>query len=89
MMKKTISMESINSKCAGIDVGSRYHFVAIGQQDIQVRECDFYAEDLELLCKWLISENIDSVAMESTGNYWQNLYRELNKYGIKNYRPNM
>ena len=70
MMKKTISMEVINSKCAGIDVGSRSHFVAIGQQDDQVCEYGVYAQDLDLLCKWFVRENIESVAMESTRNYW-------------------
>ena len=82
-MKKTISMKVINWNCAGIDVGSRSHFVAIGQQNNQVREYGVCAENIELLCKWLISENIDSLAMKSTGNYWQNLYRELNKNGIE------
>lgn len=40
-------------------------------------------QDLEFICEWLKENGITSVAMESTGNYWQNLYRELVRYGMK------
>ncbi len=70
-------MEIVNADCAGIDVGSRSHFVAIGQQAEQVKEFGVYAEDLQELSAWLLKNSITSVAMESTGNYWQNLYIEL------------
>lgn len=33
--------------------------------------------------QWLLENNIDTVAMESTGDYWQNLFVELNSAGIK------
>ena len=82
-MNKTISMEVVNLRCAGIDVGSRSHFVAIGQGVNDVREFGVYAEDLRALCQWLKIEQIESVAMESTGNYWQNLYRELISNGFE------
>jgi transposase len=82
-MKKKISMDVINPHCAGIDVGSRSHFVAIGQQLSDVREFGVYAEDLRSLCLWLRKNNITSVAMESTGNYWQNLFSELVSYDIE------
>ena len=44
--KKKISMNVINPRAAGIDIGSRSHFVAIGQGDKDVREFGVYAEDL-------------------------------------------
>ena len=31
MQRKNVKMEVINSHAAGIDVGSRSHFVAVGQ----------------------------------------------------------
>ena len=31
MMEKAISMEIVNSNAAGIDIGSRSHWVAVGQ----------------------------------------------------------
>jgi transposase len=77
MTKKSLKMELINPNAAGIDVGSRSHFVAVNQNIDDVREFGVYAEDLKELVKWLKEHQITSVAMESTGSYWQNLYTEL------------
>ena len=83
METKSISMQIINPNCAGVDVGSRSHFVAIGQGNKDVREFGVYADDLNLLANWLHSEGITSVAMESTGSYWQNLFAELMNSGLE------
>jgi transposase len=83
MKQKKVSMKIVNASCAGIDVGSRSHYVAIGQQDSDVREFDVYAEDLKALCNWLLENKITSAARESTGAYWQNLYVELINLGIQ------
>jgi len=81
--KKKMEMEVINNNAAGIDVGSRSHYVAVGQSLEDVKEFGVYAEDLIELCQWLLSYGITSVAMESTGDYWQNLYTELLKHGLE------
>ncbi len=81
--KKKMEMEVINTNAAGIDVGSRSHYVAVGQSLEDVKEFGVYAEGLVELCKWLLSYGITSVAMESTGDYWQNLYTELLKHGLE------
>jgi transposase len=81
--KKKMEMEVINNNAAGIDVGSRSHYVAVGQSLEDVKEFGVYAEDLIELCEWLLSYGITSVAMESTGDYWQNLYTELLKHGLE------
>ncbi len=81
--KKKISMEVINHHAAGIDVGSKSHYVAVGQSLEDVKEFGVYAEDLVLLCKWLKSYAITTVALESTGDYWQNLYAELQNFGFE------
>lgn len=81
--KKKMEMEVINTNAAGIDVGSRLHYVAVGQSLEDVKEFGVYAEDLVELCEWLLSYGITSVAMESTGDYWQNLYTELLKHGLE------
>lgn len=78
-----MELDVINPKCAGIDVGSRSHFVAIGQSLDDVREFGVYADDLTDICNWLKKNGITSVAMESTGPYWQNLYVELSKSGFE------
>jgi len=80
--KKVMEMEIINTNAGGIDVGSRSHYVAVGQSLEDVQEFGVYAEDLTKLCEWLLSYGISSVAMESTGDYWQNLYTELLKHRI-------
>ena len=77
-----MELDIINPKAAGIDVGSRSHYVAVGQSLEDVKEFGVYAEDLTALCLWLLSYGVNSVAMESTGDYWQNLYAELMKHGI-------
>ena len=81
--KKKIEMEIVNYNAAGIDVGSKSHYVAVGQALEDVKEFGVYAGDLVELCRWLLSYGITSVAMESTGDYWQNLYVELQKHGIE------
>ena len=77
-----LEMDVINAQCAGIDIGSRSHYVAVGQSLEDVKEFGVYAEDLTAICKHLKEHNINSVAMESTGTYWQNLYLELVKDGF-------
>jgi transposase len=42
-----ISMDIVNPKAAGIDIGSKSHFVAIGQKEELVREFGVYNEDLK------------------------------------------
>jgi transposase len=77
MKKKNVSMEVVNPDAAGIDIGSRSHFVAIGQGDEDVKEFGVYNEDLQALAQWLLDNEIKTVAMESTGTYWQSLYAVL------------
>lgn len=81
--KKKASLEIINSQAAGIDVGSRSHYVAIGQGREDVREFGVYSEDLKALANWLLENKVVTVAMESTGTYWQNLYAALQEAGLK------
>lgn len=76
-------MEVVNPNAAGIDIGSRSHFVAIGQGEEDVREFGVYNENLQALSQWLLENEIKTVAMESTGTYWQNLYAVLQSYGLE------
>ena len=86
--KESIKMQILNPNAAGIDIGSRSHFVAIGQGLSDVREFGVYSTDLTELVDWLVENKIDTVAMESTGDYWQNLFTELNKANITTYLVN-
>jgi hypothetical protein len=78
--KKKMEMEIVNPNAAGIDIGSKSHFVAVGQALEDVKEFGVYAEDLKAVCLHLKAYGITSVAMESTGDYWQNLFAELIKH---------
>ena len=82
MAKRKLKMEIINPNAAGIDIGSRSHFVAINQDHSDVREFGVYAEDMQKLVKWLLENGVQTVAMESTGSYWQNLFTELQNSSI-------
>ena len=81
-------MPIINPKAAGIDVGSRSHFVSIGQGKDQVKEFGVYTEDLKELTQYLVKNGITTVAIESTGDYWQNLYTELMRNDLDVYLVN-
>lgn len=82
-MQEQISLDVINKNAAGIDIGSRSHWVAIGQSDDLIKEFGVYNENLYELSDWLIQHNIATVAMESTGNYWQNLHAVLISKGFE------
>ncbi len=82
-MNKKVSMEVINPNAAGIDVGSRSHFVAIGQGKDDVKEFGVYNEDLKAIAAWLLANDVKTVAMESTGTYWQSLFAVLQNEGLQ------
>jgi len=81
--KEKMEMEIINPNAAGIDIGSKSHYVAVGQALEDVQEFGVYAEDLQAICQHLKEYGITSVAMESTGDYWQNLFTELIRHGFE------
>lgn len=80
--KEQTSMPIVNPNAAGIDVGSRSHFVAVGQRAEDVREFGVYSDDLQSLCLWLKEKSVTAVALESTGSYWQNLFIALMDHGL-------
>lgn len=94
-MKKTISTQDspapstmtlpvLNAQAAGIDVGSRFHVVAVGQdKDKDVYTFGVTTPDLHEMAKFLQSRNIQTIAMESTGYYWIPLYWMLQSYDFK------
>lgn len=77
MEQESIAMEVVNPQAAGIDLESRSHWVAVGQLEPDVREFGVFNEDLFAMADWLKEKNMKTIAMESTGTYWQNLYAVL------------
>ncbi|WP_200975288.1 IS110 family transposase [Echinicola sp. 20G] len=82
MEQEPIIMDVVNPQAAGIDVGSRSHWVAVGQSEKDVREFGVFNQDLFAMAAWLEEKNIRTVALESTGTYWQNLYAVLMARGF-------
>ncbi|MFM8912688.1 MAG: transposase, partial [Flammeovirgaceae bacterium] len=83
MKKEKMALDVVNPHAAGIDVGSRSHYVAIGQCDEDVKEFGVYNEDLMALAQWLLDNQVKTVAMESTGTYWQSLFTTLQGVGLE------
>ncbi len=76
-------MKIINPHSAGIDVGSKSHFVAVGQKENQIKEFGVYSSDHKDIIAYLRKHKVTTVAMESTGSYWQTLFFELQKNGFE------
>jgi len=78
-------LEIIHPRCAGIDIGSREHWVAVdpSQDDEPVRSFSTFSDDLYALADWLESMNVEMVAMEATGVYWIPLYEILDERGLE------
>lgn len=83
--RKTTTLTITNSNAAGIDVGSREHWVAVrpDQNKQAVRCFQSFTQDLNELADWLIDCNVDTVAMESTGVYWIPLFQILEARGLQ------
>jgi transposase len=79
------SMPVMQPDAAGIDVGSRSHWVAVpaDRDEHAVREFSSFTNDLCRLAEWLKSCGIETVAMESTGVYWIPLFEVLEEKGFK------
>lgn len=80
---ESLSLEIVNPAAAGIDIGSRSHWVSIGQTEKQIREFGVFNDDLKAIADWLLENKIITVAMESTGTYWQALYAILLSHGFE------
>lgn len=86
--KKKVSVEQdwplMNANAAGVDLGSREHWVAVpsGRDPQPVRGFGTFTSDLEALADWLKECCITSVAMEATGVYWIPLFQLLERRGF-------
>ena len=78
-------LEHVNLNAAGIDIGSKSHFVAVpqGSDEADVREFRSFTSDLHELANWLEKCGITTVAMESTGVYWIPLFELLESRGFE------
>lgn len=84
-MKLPKHLQHINQHAAGIDIGSKSHFVAVpeGVDPHPVREFSTFTDDLEALAQWLTVCGVTTVAMESTGVYWIPVFEILECHGLE------
>ena len=81
--KSTVSFSLVNPSAAGIDIGGKKNFVCIGDQKEDVRSFGVFTEDHHQLAHWLKENDIQTIAMESTGIYWKSLFLILQAYGFE------
>ena len=84
-IKPVEKFDYISVNAAGIDIGSKSHFVAIpaGRDDQTVREFSTFTNGLIEMANWLKKVGITTVAMESTGVYWIPVYDMLEQRGFE------
>ena len=82
---KPTGLPIIHEFAAGVDIGSRFHVVAVSPElsDEPVRTFQAFTTDLQRMADWLIDTSIKAVAMESTGVYWVAAYEVLESRGIE------
>ncbi len=80
-----VAMKVEHPNAAGIDVGSRSHWVAVAPERASepVREFGSFTGDLHRLADWLKSCGVTSVALESTAMYWIPVYDLLERRGFE------
>jgi transposase len=87
---KIVEMTLVNPNAAGIDIGGSVHAVAVpvGRDVENVRTFGAFTRDLVAIVDWLVKCGIETVALESTGVYWKNLFNMLVQNGFEVYLVN-
>ena len=87
MLKKTVhSLKVIQPDAAGIDLGSREHWVAgppLKDNTPNVQRFGTTTPELLRLADWLKEQAVKTVAMESTGVYWIPLFEILDSHDFE------
>ena len=74
----------IHECAAGIDIGSRFHVVAVppSLSDEPVQTFQAFTADIQRMAAWLLSLGVETVVMESTGVYWVPVFEVLQSAGL-------
>lgn len=77
-------LEVMNPNVAGIDIGSKVHYVCVpeGRDKECVKSFESFTENLNEMAEWLKKCGITSVVMESTSVYWIPVYQILERSGL-------
>lgn len=78
-------LDVVHRDAAGIDIGSREHYVAVGpDRDAQpVRSFSCFTAELHRMAEWLTDCGVKTVVMQSTGVYWIPVYDVLEEHGFE------
>lgn len=86
MKKQTLeyhSMPIVNFNVAGIDIGSKFHVVAVGDNPkTDVKEFGVSTTELFKIAAYLKEHGVEKVAMEATGSYERPLLTVLQENGF-------
>ncbi len=83
---KSGSLKTVHPDAAGIDLGSREHWVAappLLEGSPNVERFGTTTPELLRLADWLSEQKVSTVAMESTGVYWIPLFEILDSRGFE------
>ncbi len=82
---KAAGLPIVNARAAAIDIGSRFHVVAVPPDrcDESVQTFQAFTGDLHRMAAWLTGIGVSTVAMESTGVYWVAVYEVLQAAGLE------
>ena len=73
-----LAMTVVHQQVAGIDIGSQFHVVAIGDDPKQhVQPFGVSTKELFRLVQWLTDHQVKHVALEATGGYERPLVNVL------------
>ncbi len=86
----TNTLQIINPDAAGIDIGSKSHYVCVPQDRDKeyVRRFGSFTDDLHKIADWLKKCGVKTIAMESTGVYWIPVFQILEQRGFEVYLVN-
>jgi len=71
-------MDVLYERCCGLDVHKKLIVACFRNgKKKELRKFDTLTESLRELCKWLLENKCQMVAMESTGSYWKPIYNIL------------
>ena len=82
---RSLTLLTVHPYAAGIDIGSRFHVVAVSPDLAAepVRTYQSFTDDLHRMADWLVDLGITTVAMESTGIYWIPAFEILEARGLE------
>jgi len=83
-IQSTHGLPIIHPRAAGVDIGSRFHVVAVPTDltDEPVQTFQAFTADIQRMANWLLAIGIGTVAMESTDVYWVPVFEVLESAGL-------